>query len=161
MPATQYINRKFDILAFRGATERGEVRLNQSLFDSLSAGEVCTGAQKVAQRWALEFLTPLGSMGYHLVDRGTNFLARARNGRIRTELDVQLEYSIAATLVRQQMLADETDDMADEDRFGSDALLDIILAEGRLSLKVQILTLAGETREVILPINITPVNMSL
>jgi hypothetical protein len=74
MSASQYVGRVFDILALRGAVTRGSVNLSQTLFDATTSGEVCTGIQKLAQRWALEFLTIRGSMGFHLANRGIDFL---------------------------------------------------------------------------------------
>lgn len=161
MPSTQYLNRKYDILSLRGAVPRGEVRLNQTLFETSKAGEVCTGVQKLAQRWALEFLTRRGTMGYHLADRGTDFMTVARAGRFRTELDVQVEYNFAAVLVRQNLVNEETDDMHPEDRFASDTLNGIVLGPDYLQLYVTITSQAGTAREIILPINITPTNLTL
>lgn len=161
MSAVQYLGRTYDILAFRGAKARGDVQLTQGLFDSASPGEVCTGAQKLAQRWALEFLTIRGSMGFHLATRGTDFVAVAKRGRFRSEVDVQLEYNFASVYIRQNLLAEETEDMHPEDRFGSDELLQIVLSPGQLQLRVAVTSLAGDSREVILPIGITPSNLSL
>lgn len=161
MAATQYVNRTYDILSLRGAVPRGEIQLKQTLFEPASAGEICTGVQKLAQRWALEFLTIRGSMGFHLQNRGTDFLQVARQGRFRTELDVQIEYNFAAVFVRQQLLAEETDAMHPEDRFAADQLLRIVLGPDYLQLYVEITSLAGVSREVILPISITPTNLTL
>lgn len=161
MSATQYVGRSYDILSLRGAVPRGETQLSQTLFDQSSAGEVCTGAQKLAQRWSLEFLTIRGSMGFHLAGRGTDFMAVAKAGRLRTELDVQVEYNFAAVAVRQNLLAEETDSMHPEDRFLSDELQSIVLGQDFLQLYVAITNQAGITREVILPISITPTNLTL
>lgn len=158
--ALDYLNRKFDVLAFRGAEPRGEVQLNQSLFGADVGGEVCTGAQKLAQRWALEFLTVRGSMGFHLADRGSDFLSWARQGRLRTEYDVQAYFNFAAQQVRISLLNEETESMNPEERLRRATLLRIVLFGDSLELYVNITSLAGDTRQVILPIPLTPANIS-
>lgn len=158
--ALDYLNRKFDVLAFRGAEPRGEVQLNQSLFGADVGGEVCTGAQKLAQRWALEFLTVRGSMGFHLADRGSDFLRWARQGRLRTEYDVQAYFNFAAQQVRISLLNEETESMNPEERLRRATLLRIVLFGDSLELYVNITSLAGDTRQVILPIPLTPANIS-
>ncbi len=161
MPATQYLNRRFDVLALRGATPQGEVQLNQSLFGAEIGGEVCTGVQKLAQRWTIEFLTIRGSMPFHLANRGSGFMSAVKRGILRNEADVQAQYNFAAVVVRQNLINEETADMHPEDRFAKATLLQIQLGPGTLSLVVRIDSQSGEAREVILPIALTPVELNL
>ena len=161
MSASDYAGRRFDVLAFRGAESRGDSNLDQSLFGADVGGEVCTGTQKLAQRWALEFLTEQGSMGFHLADRGSQFMTWARSGLLRTEYDVTAYFGFAAEQVRTQLLAEEDDTMPDEERFASVSLDQIGLAQGQLELSVTLTSRAVASRQVILPISITPVNLSL
>lgn|GEM_PF-2541708 len=158
--ALNYLGRKFDVLALRGAKPRGDVRLTQTLFDEVVGGEVCTGVQKLAQRWALEFLTARGSMGFHLASRGTHFINQAKTGRLRTEVDVNAQFAFAAVLVRDNLIKEEDDTMHAEDRLSKATLLSIVLFGDSFQLYVKIESQAGDTREVILPIPITPVNIS-
>lgn len=160
MPVNQYLNRKFDVLAFRGAASSGDVLLDQTLFGPDAAGEVCTGAQKTAQRWALEFLTPLGSMGFHLANRGSRFMIAVKSGRLRHEADVQAQFNFAAVTVRQNLVNEEDDTWHPEDRFKSATLEQIALLGDFLQLHVIITTQAGIAREVILPIALTPVELN-
>lgn len=159
--AIVYINRRFDVLAFRGAQPRGDVQLNQSLFGVDAGGEVCTGVQKLAQRWALEFLTIRGSMPFHLAERGSDFMTWLRQGKIRTEFDVRAYFNFAAQQVRTNLINEETADMHPEDRFQQASLLQILLLADALELFVSITSAAGDSRQVILPIPITPVNLSI
>ena len=53
----KYIGRSIDVLAFRGGQRAGDVLLEQSLADQFSTGEICTGLQKLAQRFILALLT--------------------------------------------------------------------------------------------------------
>jgi len=161
MSASDYAGRLFDVLAFRGAESRGDINLEQSLFGADVGGEVCTGIQKLAQRWLLEFMTEQGSMGFHMATRGSEFMTWARSGILRTEYDVTAYFGFAAEQTRTQLLLEEDDTMPDEERFGSVSLDEIGLAPGQLELGVTLTSRAGDSRKVILPISITPVNLSL
>ena len=84
---SDYAGRKVDILAFDGAYTDGTFELTQGLYGaSQESGKVCSGIQKLAQRWLIEFFTPLGSVPY-LPARGCNFINQSRSGRLRTETD--------------------------------------------------------------------------
>jgi hypothetical protein len=153
-----YINRKFDLLAYRGAEPVGDTLLSQTLFGTDASGEVCTGVQKLAQRWALHFLTIRGSMPF-LPNRGTDFIKEARQNILRNETAVQLRFNVAAVKVRIDMQNEETDDMNDEDRLATPGseLLSIQLFDDRLNLRVKIMSLAGDSRKIILPIPFMPI----
>ena len=140
--AVDYLNRQFDVLAFQGAQPRGDVQLRQSLFGTTDGGEVCTGAQKLAQRWALEFLTIKGSMPYFMSTRGSDFLTWVRQGRLRTEFDVRAYFNFAAQQVKTNLLSEETVAMNTEDRFAQATLLQITLFNDSLALTISITSLA-------------------
>jgi len=170
MSTVDYINRRFDVLAFRDVRASGDAQLTQSLFTSESTrtifdaeigGEVCTGIQKLAQRWALEFLTTRGSMGFHLANRGSDFLNWVRAGRLRTEFDVQAYFNFAAQQVRSNLVNEETADMPDDERLSRSNLDQVVLFEGSLQLTVALDNQAGESRQVILPISIVPTNITI
>lgn len=156
----QYIGRVFDLLALQGATRIGAAELQQTIFGLESSGEVCTGVQKLAQRWTLKFLTINGSMLY-LPDEGTDFVMLLRDGRLRDEADVQSAFIIAAVQVRTSMLAEENADMNDEDRMGNATLQKLALSNDWISLTVAISSLAGTSREVILPIPYLPIKTGI
>ncbi len=159
--AIDYLNRRFDVLALRGAQPQGDIQLSQSLFSNDVGGEVCTGVQKLAQRWALEFLTIRGSMPFHMATRGSDFLAWTRQGRLRTEFDVRAYFNFAAQQVKTNLLNEETADMHPDDRLDQAALLQIQLSGDSLALSVNVISLSGSARQVILPISIVPVNLSI
>lgn len=151
-----YINRKFDLLALRGATPVGDQLLDQTLFGPDASGEVCTGVQKLSQRWILHFLTSRGSIPF-LPDRGTDFLQEAASGQFRTELDVVQSFAIAEGEARREMQNEETDEYNDEERIVRAELLQIALLGDKLSLTVEITSVAGTSRKVILPIPFLPI----
>jgi len=156
--AVDYIGRRFDLLAYRGAAPVGDVLLRQTMFDADASGEVCTGVQKLAQRWVLHFLMIRGSMKF-LPDRGTDFIKQARQNVLRDESMVQMKFNEAAVRARLDMQAEETDDMNDEDRLATPGaeLISINLFDDQLSLVVSIFSLAGESRKIILPIPFMPI----
>lgn len=154
--AADYIDRRFDLLVIQGAKPVGSVLLQQTIFSPDDGGEVCTGVQKVAQRWILKFLTPRGTMKF-LPTEGNDFLRQVQRGEIRTESDAQAAFNIAAVEVRESMVAEETEDMNPEDRFDAAELLQLILQPDGISIKVRLTTLAGDSREPILPIPYLPI----
>lgn len=156
--AADYVGREFDLLAFQGAEPVGDVLLSQTIFSAADMGEVCTGVQKLAQRWLLHLLTKRGSMRYNQVD-GTDFITDARSGRWQSEEDILESYEFAAADVAAYMLAEEDDNMNDEDRFESAELLQLaLLPNNSVSLTIKINSLAGNSRKVILPIALSPIN---
>lgn len=158
MSAAQYINRRFDVLALQGAKVTGEALLAQQLFGD-DSGQVCTGIQKLAQRWALEFLTPRGSMLFQ-PKRGTDFMLIARRGGFRHEQDVRAEYNFAAVRIKQTLKNEEVAAMQDDERLASDELLRIVLGPQLLAISVQLTSLAGTNRELILPLPMSPIKTS-
>jgi hypothetical protein len=160
--AADYVGREFDLLALQGAQPVGDVLLQQTLFSNEDAGEVCTGVQKLAQRWVLHFLTERASMPYNQED-GTDFMTDARRGVWQTEEDIQEAYDFASADVTLYMLRDEnnrlkTTPLNDEDKFDSAELLALALLPDRsVSLTIQINSVAGTSRRVILPIPFSPI----
>jgi hypothetical protein len=158
--AADYIGRQFDLLAVRGAARVGDAQLDQTLFGTDASGEVCTGVQMLAQRWMLKFLTIRGSMPF-LSNEGTDFVSRVRNGELRNEAMVEAAFQVSAVEVRANMLNEETSNMHDEDRMGNATLKAIGIAGDWILLTVQITSLAGASRQVILPIPYLPIKTGL
>lgn len=150
--SNQYAGRQYDVLALRGATAVGSTELSQSLFDEQSNGEICVGIQKLAQRWVMEFLTELGSMRF-LPNRGCRFVTDLRRGRLRRQVDVVTSFGFSAFTIAANLQQEETTDMPDDERFDKAELLDITVAQDSISLSVNVLSLAGTSRAVILPIS--------
>jgi len=167
MALIDYINRTYDYLGLRNTTGTGERRLGLELFNSDTSGEICTGVQKLAQRWLLEFMTEAGSIP-GLPNRGCNFMREARTGAFRIPLNVRSEFSSSDLTIRRNLAAEETDSTPFDERFGSAELLNVAVLPGGevssatgssavfLTLGVKIISVAGDAREVILPIELTP-----
>lgn len=154
MSVADYAGRQYDVLVFRGARPRGEVLLSQTLFDAEKYGEICVGVQKLAQRWLIEFMTIRGTMPYAKT-RGTRFMREFYSGRFRTESDVATSFAFAEVEAGDNLRAEETDTMPDDERLDFAELQSIAILPGLVRLSVRIISLAGTTRNVILPLSHT------
>jgi hypothetical protein len=148
-----YQGRKFDILAFQ--PKEMSTELDQSLAAIESGGLICTGIQKLAQRWVLEFLTPTGSIPYKL-QRGSSFITNVRAGRVRNNVDVVAYFSAAAAETGVNLKNEDVLTDPDDEKYSSATLDGFSLNyDGRLVLNVTLLSVAGTSRSVILPISVS------
>ena len=167
MSLQDYAQRKYDYLALQNVKLKGDSLLGLELFNSQTSGKICTGIQKLAQRWLLEFLTERGTMpGFP--DRGCNFMRIARQGGLRTRLNVETIFSSSDMLIRRNLLAEEYPGMPADERFGSAMLLQAAVLPGfdvnqksgtsiiYLNMRVKITSAAGEEYTVIFPVETLP-----
>lgn len=153
-----YSGRKVDVLAFNGEFSDMQFVLDQAIHNKvMPSGGVCAGIQKLAQRWLIEFFTPLGSMPY-LPYRGSSFLNSVRRGYIRTELDASMNFAYAKDQVADNLRAeDSTGGYPDDEKYADAELLGISVVQGsKLTLSVQINSLAGITRVFVVPVAVVP-----
>lgn len=155
MSLQDYANRRYDLLAFEGVNPEKKSRLDLVLFSEKNNGQICTGIQKLAQRWLLEFLTERGSM-VGKPTRGCEFMRLVRTGRLRNQTDVFYAFAYAETIVRQNLRQEETDAMLADERIASAAPLSIAFLPGYAQLQIEITSLAGNSRELILPVSTLP-----
>ena len=147
-----YTGHTIDLMAFQGVSATGEVLLEQALASVGSGGTICTGVQKLAQRWLIEFLTEIGSLPY-LPLRGCAFMQLLRSGQLRTVLDGQQAFFQSAQQVQLNLQLEETSATPNDEAFGSVLLLDLSKTADSLRLSVQITSAAGATARLILPIS--------
>lgn len=155
MSLQDYATRRYDLLAFEGVKPDKESQLNLLLFSANNSGQICTGIQKLAQRWLLEFLTERGSM-LGKPKRGCDFMRLVRTGRLRNQTDVFYAFSYAETVVRRNLREEETDAMPNDERIASAEPISISFLPGYAQLRLEITSLAGSTRELILPVSTLP-----
>lgn len=155
MSLADYASRKYDFLALQGVKPRGQAKLELALFSAHTAGKICAGVQKLAQRWLLEFLTEFGSMP-GAPERGCTFMTLVRTGRLRTQLDVTQGFYAANLRVRTTLQAEEYSGMPDDERFDDVNLLGVAFYPGYLNLSVQVLSRAGDDKTIILPVETLP-----
>lgn len=155
MSIADYAQRKYDYLAFRGVSSIGERQLGLALYSEDTSGQICTGIQKLAQRWALEFLTETGSM-LGLPARGCTFMTMLRSGALRTQSDVMAAFATANLFITRALRKEEYTGMPDDERFDSAELTSVALLPGYMNLSVMVNSAAGDARAVILPIETLP-----
>lgn len=155
MSVADYANRKYDFLGFRNVAVGPERQLGLALYSEDSNGQVCVGIQKLAQRWALEFLTETGSMR-GLPERGSDFMRMLRTKNLRTEQDIIFAFLAANLAVERQLKNEEYPEMPADERFASAELTNVTFYPGYLTLNVMIESVAGDSRAAILPIDTLP-----
>ena len=155
MASTDYTGRTVDLLIFQGVEEFG----NQPIETGWgTAGQLCTGIQKVAQSWLVLFLTEQGSV-LNEPTRGSSFLQAVRSGRIQVDEDIPAEFAIASAQVSRTMGFDASNsntELESDEILDSVELLDYDLdtSTSLLRLRVQLTSLAGDTRTIFLPISV-------
>ena len=155
MSLQDYANRKYDYLAFQKVDINKEAQLGLALYDEDTSGKICTGIQKLAQRWALEFLTEQGSM-LHLPQRGCEFMTLVRFGRLRNRSDVASAFVAANLTVARNMQLEEYPNMLDDERLGAAELANVSIQPGFIDLRVIIVSRAGNSRAIIVPVETLP-----
>lgn len=155
MSLKDFVNRKYDYLAFQPVADRSDGLQDMALYAENSSGKICTGAQKLAQRWALEFLTERGSMPYR-PERGCDFMTQIRQGRARTQNDIIANFTSAGLAITRNLRQEEYDGMPAEEQFERALLANVIFYPGYADLRVIIVSRAGVARTVVFPIETLP-----
>lgn len=152
MSINDYKNRKYDFLAFKNVKPGPERQLGLALYSEDNNGQICVGIQKLAQRWALEFLTETGSLR-GLPERGSSFLQALRTRNLRTSQDITFAFQAANLEIQRQLQAEEYAEMPDDEKFKTATLTGVTFYPGYLALNVMIESVAGEERAAILPLD--------
>ena len=153
---SDYAGRTIDVLAFSGVKQSGEALLTQELFNSEQSGLVCTGIQKLAQRFILELLTDKGSM-QGKPENGTGLMTAYRHGTVRSEMDAAQEWAFAVNEALSNMRAEETDTDPDDERVSGVELNSVAFSPGiKAAYYAKLTSRAGTDRKIILPLPIIP-----
>jgi hypothetical protein len=155
MSLQDFATRKYDVLAFQKVNTGTKSQVGMVLYAEDNSGRICTGIQKLAQRWTLEFLTEIGSMPYRR-ERGCDFMTLVRRGRFRTQADIIAGFNSSALLVTRNLRNEETTDMPEDEQFEAAELVSALILAGYMYLRVMIVSRAGDGRAVILPIETLP-----
>ena len=128
--------------------------VDQTLFNN--GGEVCTGIQKLIQRWLIRFLTPLGTVKFH-PEWGTSFLSEAPS--FHSEIDTQIALYSAISDVSDQLAEEEDEDMSEDEKLEKVELLSITIHDTGFVLRVKITSQIGESAPLVLPITVNPLQL--
>lgn len=149
-----YAGRTSDLLMIDGASLTREQQLTQALALPGGSGALISGIEKLAQRFLLELLTELGSLRY-LPGRGCLFLIEARQGLWRSAGDVVASFNSSLLLVKRNLMADELESDPNDERFGEAELESVSLTRDLAVLRVNLTSLAGETRKILYPLRVS------
>jgi hypothetical protein len=155
MSLQDYAQRKYDYLGLRNVNPAKEAKLGLELFNTASNGQICVGVQKLAQRWLLEFMTEIGSMP-GLPARGCEFMRYVRQGRLRTQLELQALFSDTELDIRRNLQREEYAGMPNDERLNFAELFSSSILPGYLQIRVKINNVLGDTREIIVPVSTLP-----
>ena len=153
MSINDYVGRTIDLLAYQDAPGFGSVLTTQALAQPTNNGLICTGIQKLAQRFLLELLTEVNSIAY-LPRRGCQFMADAHAGLFTSQFDVLASFSSSLVDIQRNLQDEEDDSDPDDERFDSAEVLNVNFSLGNASITVLVRSQAGESREVIAPLTV-------
>jgi len=148
---TDYTGRSIDLLIFQGVEESGSQQVSMAFGDT---GYICTGIQKLAQKWTILFLADVGSKKYWQTE-GTDILNAIRNSNIRTSQELIGHFNDAAFSVAETLTGDpDYTALEDDERLSRADLVNYVLDRegGYLYLKVNLVSVSGNSREIKLPI---------
>lgn len=147
-----YAGRTVDLVAYYLETTIGETRLGQDLARPNLGGEICTGPQKLAQRFLLKLFTIAGSMKYRPAD-GCNFMSTIQGGNLRSSADVFLAFAVASATLRRQFATEDLLVPKLDEQFKSAELQTVNLQDDKITLYINLTSQAGTSAVAILPIS--------
>jgi len=149
------------------SSELGRVPTNQEIADYArehpskygSVGpKICSGMEKVVQRYAKLLLTDLGSVKFDS-ELGNDLMSSIRNGEVYSTAWMTQLFNEANRNVLNAMIMDDNDtdsfgDLPDDERIDTAELVDLEVdpATATVRIHVRITTLAGEEYEYIAPV---------
>jgi hypothetical protein len=146
-----YAGRTVDVVAWHGAAAAGDLLLEPALAPDGRPAAVCTGLQKLAQRFFAELLTETDSVRYR-AGRGCRLMTLIRQGRIRTSAQLRSAFTLAETTVGANLRGEETAAEPADERYGRATAVTAVAAPGRLLLRVRLESRAGAAAEWVLPV---------
>lgn len=146
--------RTYDVVAFQIPAHVYQPT-DQRLWELDGSGRAVTGILKLAQRVLLELLTVRGSKPFDQ-NSGTSLLSFIRQGRIRNEIDAHTYFQYAVVELQQNLQTAAADGDPDDERFASLSVLSLTFTPLQLSYRLKLLSAAGDTRELTLPVSTLP-----
>lgn len=157
MATADYVGKTIDLWAFQ-QLKGGSGLLEQSMLLPVP-GYICTGIEKLIQRWVIEFFTKQGSMPFQ-PNRGSTFMTAFSQGELQIEADLIAEFGFAADQIFNNIVAATSENAPPEEILQTAVLNEISILADQLRLTVTITSAAGTARQVILPIPFSVINTS-
>lgn len=147
-----YAGRTVDLVAYYLETPLGETKLGQDLARPSLGGEICTGPQKLAQRFLIKLFTITGSVKYRPTD-GCNFMSTILSGNLRSSADTFLAFSVAVATLRRQFVTEDLLVTQRDEQFKSAELQTVKIQADQITLYINLTSQAGTSAVAILPIS--------
>lgn len=147
-----YVGRTADVSLFQGVAAGRNNSLELALARDGEGGSLITGAAKLAQRFFLEFMTETGTI-FGQPNRGCDFMRDVRQGRLRTTGEIEQAFYLAVDQIVDDLVADQEPGIPDDEAFAFVTLYGIVLGDQNLSINIAVNSVAGSSRDVILPIS--------
>ena len=82
-------------------------------------------------------------------------MTQARQNYFRTSFDILAAFSSSLVDITTNLQGEESEDDPDDEKFESAEVLSVSLAAGNASITIQVTSVAGTSRSVIAPIEVT------
>jgi hypothetical protein len=149
----QYKGKLVDFLLYDGAQPAGDTQVIPALVQEGLSGALIAGPAKLAQRFLLELLTEKGSLVYD-INRGTFFMTQLRHGIARTSADLFQIFASSELDLRTNLRLEDDPSFPADERYDSSELLEASFIGDTVNLRIQLNSVAGESREVLFPLRI-------
>lgn len=148
-----YVGREVDLAAFQVMPGFKPQLLVQELVTATQGGTLTGGIQRLAQHILQILFQKKGSKPYDGA-AGTDFLRDAQAGLWRTVTDVEQSFYAARIDVRRQIQDVERDTDFDDERYGTLDLDQVLLADGKVTMRINVTSLAGNTVTYLAPLTV-------
>jgi len=157
MATADYVGKTIDLWAFQ-QLKGGSDLLEQSMLLPVP-GYICTGIEKLIQRWIVEFFTKQGSMPFQPT-RGSTFMTAFSRGELQIEADLIAEFGFAAEQIFNTIVSATPENAPPEEVLQTAVLNEMSILADQIQLIVTITSAAGTSRQVILPIPFSVITTS-
>lgn len=152
MAISDFTGRSVDLFIMQGAAESAMKPIDPGL-DFDNGGSITTGVQKAVQFFLVAFFTEKGSRK-HQPSFGSRFVTQVRMANM-TDSFMEITFRDAAEDILDQQNRYRDSTAPDDEILSNIELISFSTASpSELSLTVQLTTLAGTTRVVVLPISL-------
>jgi len=153
MAVSDYTGRTVDLLLAQGASTAGGMQELSPGLNWDEGGQITTGIQKAAQFFLVTFMTEKGSRVQD-TDFGTKFIGEVRRANM-TDAFMEIVFREAAEdVLDQQNRAQDADAPDDEVLTDAELISYTSATQSELALTVELVTVAGTSRTVIVPISL-------
>jgi len=157
---TSYAGRTVDIELMQ-SVQTLESPQRMELSFSAQATRIVTGAQKLIQRYALLFLSTIGTVRFDMA-QGTSLIASVISGAVQTTGGVNIAFADANQRVLQQLVEEDQQEdlfgeLPDDETLVNAVLIstDIDYAQATLFMRILLTTAAGDNIVFVLPVTAT------